>query len=234
MSMNKTRNAANSLVYRVFRRYFTLIMFLWILLVLYPNPANLVASVQRLISPNLDPAAVASLADGMSSDPQTIENAVIQQVTYSYDWEVYGMPWYHPTVEEVLERGKGDCKARALILASVFEAKNIPYTINWSPIHVWVEYEKKKPTALENNDVKFFQRDPETGKKSLQIPKIPVRDALNSFWRGFWHPMPEVRKVLLVFGLIALLTMRFTWFRKGKGKSSSAQRLPTEFPPTRR
>ncbi|GAG43530.1 unnamed protein product, partial [marine sediment metagenome] len=110
-------------------------------MILYPNPLNLVTSVQRIVNPNVDPVAVASLSKDMPSDPAAIERAVDQQIPYSYDWETHGMPWYLPSVEEVVQKGKGDCKARALVLASVFEAKEIPYTLNLSPIHVWVEYE---------------------------------------------------------------------------------------------
>lgn len=183
-------------------------------MVLYPNPLNLIKSVQRGFDPNIDPAAVESLYRDLPSDPVAIESTVLQQIPYSYDWEVHSMPWYVPTVEEVLDKGRGDCKARALVLASIFEEKNIPYRLNWSPIHVWVEYEGKEETSLENPSVKFYQQDPETGERSFQFPRIALSEVWDSFWQGFWSPMPLVRKVLLVFGSVMLITMRLVWFKK--------------------
>ena len=118
------------------------------------------------------------------------------------------MPWYFPTVEEVLEKGEGDCKARALVLASIFELKNIPYRLNLSPIHAWVDYEGKAETSIENARVKFYQQDPETGERWFQLPEIDLREIMDSFRRGFWHPMPDGRKALLISGLLALVAAR--------------------------
>lgn len=81
---------------RVFRRYFPLIFILWILFVLYPNPLNLIISIQRAL--NFD------------ADPEDIEKAVLAKIPYRCDWELYSMPWYCPTIEEVLERGEGIAK----------------------------------------------------------------------------------------------------------------------------
>jgi hypothetical protein len=205
----------HSPVRRVFRRYFPLLLILWILFVLYPNPLNLIISVQRVFSPDVDPGAVKPLSEDFPSAPIAIEKAVVERIPYRYDWEVYGMPWYFPTVEKVLEKGEGDCKARALVLASIFELQNIPYRINCSPIHIWVEYEGKEETSVENARVKFYQQDPETGERFFQIPEIELKEAMDSFWQGFWHPMPDERKALLLFGLLALVAARVIWFKKG-------------------
>ena len=113
---------SESVFRRGFRRYFPLVFVLWILFVLYSNPLNLIISIQRVLNFDADPAA--------------IEKAVLAIIPYRYDWELYGMPWYCPTIEEVLARGKGDCKARALVLASVLEAKSIPYQVYSSPMHM--------------------------------------------------------------------------------------------------
>jgi hypothetical protein len=202
---------------RAFRRCFPLLALLCILVVLYPNPLNLIVSLQRAFNPNIDPVSVESLSRELPSDPAAIEDAILQQIPYSYDWESYGMPWYVPTVEEVLERGEGDCKARTLVLASLFEAKGIPYRISWSPIHMWVEYEGKEETAIENSRVEFYQQDPETGERSFQLPEIAFSDVMYSFWQGFWDPMPGVRKALLLIGLPVLVKLRLSWFKKGRG-----------------
>jgi hypothetical protein len=193
---------------KVFRRYFPLIFILWILFVLYPNPLNLIISIQRVLKFDADPGAVESMLSDLPSDPVAIEEAVLARISYRYDWELYGMPWYFPTVEEVLERGEGDCAARALVLASVLEAKDIPYQLNLSPIHVWVDYEGKNETSIENAQVEYYQYDPQTGERQFQIPHIRLSEVTDSFWRAFWDPMPDARKALLISGLSALIAAR--------------------------
>jgi hypothetical protein len=193
---------------KVFRRYFPLIFILWILLVLYPNPLNLIISIHRVLNFDADPGAVESMLSDLPSDPVAIEKAVLTRISYRHDWELYSMPWYCPTIEEVLERGEGDCKARALVLASVLEAKNISYQVHSSPIHIWVDYEAKQETSIENAQVEFYQYDPETGEKQFQIPHIGLGKVMDSFWQAFWNPMPDGRKALLISGLLALVAAR--------------------------
>jgi len=193
---------------KIFRRYFPLIFILWILFVLYPNPLNLIISIQRVLNFDADPGAVESMLNDLPSDPVDIEKVVLARIPYHHDWEVYGMPWYCPTVEQVLEKGEGDCKGRALVLASVLEAENITYHIRLSPIHIWVNYEGKQETSIENAQVEFYQYDPETGERQLQIPHIAGSEVMDSFWEAFWDPMPDVRKALLISGLLALITAR--------------------------
>jgi len=195
------------------RRYFPLLLTLWILFVLYPNPFNLVISVHRLFSPVVEPEAVEPLLGNLPSEPEAIEEAVLERIPYHYDWEVYGMPWYFPTTEMVMDKGRGDCKGRALILASIFEVKRIPYQLNCSPIHVWVEYRGKPDTPLENPQVKFYQRDPETGERQFQLPDIGLREVVKSTWQGFWYPMPDIRKALLLSGMGILVMLRLFLFK---------------------
>lgn len=199
---------------RVFRLLFPLLLILWVLLVLYPNPVRLATSVQRLVNPGIDTAAVESAAASLPDDPAAIEDSVLESIPYGYDWQVYGMPWYFPTVNEVMQAGEGDCKGRALVLASVLEAKDIPYSLNTSPIHVWVDYEGKEETEVENQNASFYQLDPETGQRSFGLPSIDPMEVLNTFWEGFWSPMPAVRKALLLVGLIILIAARVIWSRE--------------------
>ena len=193
---------------RVFRRYFPLIFVLWILFVLYPNPLNLIISIHRVLNFDANPGAVESMLKDLPADPVDIEKAVLARIPYRHDWEAYGMPWYCPTVEQVVERGEGDCKGRALVLASVLEAKNITYQIHSSPMHIWVEYESKRETSMENSQVKFYQYNPETGDRQFQIPHVEVSELTDSFRNGFWDPMPDSRKALLILGLLALVAAR--------------------------
>jgi hypothetical protein len=198
----------------VFRRYFPLIFVLWVLFVLYPNPANLAISIYRVVNFGADPGAVQLMLSDLPSDPAAIEKAVLARIHYRYDWQVYDMPWYCPTVEQVLENGEGDCDARALVLASVLQAENITYQVQASPIHIWVDYAGKNETSLENSDVEYYRYDPETGQRQFQIPHIAVSTVMNSFRLSFWDPMPDDRRVLLIGGLVALVVTRVTLRKK--------------------
>jgi hypothetical protein len=199
---------SESVFRRGFRRYFPLVFVLWILFVLYPNPLNLIISIQRVLNFDADPGAVQFMLNDFPSDPAAIEKAVLAIIPYRYDWELYGMPWYCPTIEEVLARGEGDCKARALVLASVLEAKSIPYQVYSSPMHIWVDYEDKQETSIENTQVEFYQYDPETGERRFQIPDIGLGKFADFCQHQFWTPMPDGRKALLISGLAALIAAR--------------------------
>jgi hypothetical protein len=212
---------------RVFRRYFPLIFIVWIIFVLYPNPINFIISIQRVSNFHADSGAVEFMLNDLPSDPASIEKTVLAEIPYRHDWEVYGMPWYCPTVEQVLVRGTGDCKSRALVLASVFEAKGIPYQVNLSPTHVWVDYEGKQDTSIENDQVKFYQRDPETGETQFQIPHMATSKVMNAFWQSFWDPMPASRKALLISGPLALIAARVIFRKKKIAQTSKVVNKPS-------
>ncbi|MDH4291389.1 MAG: hypothetical protein OEV56_02125, partial [Dehalococcoidia bacterium] len=74
--------------------------------------------------------------------------------------------------------------------------------------HVWVDYENKQETSIENTQVEFYQYNPETGKRQFQIPNIGLSKVMDSFRRSFWDHMPDVRKALLISGLVILIAAR--------------------------
>jgi hypothetical protein len=154
------------------------------------------------------------ILDDFPSDPVAIEKAVVMRISYRLDWELYSMPWYFPTVEEILEREEGDCKARALVLASILKAKDISSQVNSSPVHVWVDYEGKQENIIENTQVKFYQHDSETGERRFQIPEIGLSKVMNSWRQQLWTPMPIDRRILLFSGLSALVVARVVLRKK--------------------
>ncbi len=195
---------------------------LWILLVLYPNPFNVLVSVHRVFHPDIDPAVVAPILEGLPSDPAEIEQEVLRRIPYRYDWELHGMPWYFPRTARVIENMQGDCKARAVVLASVFENLGIPYRFNSSFVHVWVEYENKAETVFENPRARFYQQDPETGRRFFQLPEVDWALWFDSTVEGLWTVMPLIRKVLLVGGTILIVATGVVLRRKTFGSIDNA------------
>ncbi|MEJ7655082.1 MAG: transglutaminase domain-containing protein [Chloroflexia bacterium] len=182
----------------------------WSLLVLFPDPSLLIRSIPRAMNPQVDPEAVREWARTAPDDPALIEQMVLKEyVLYSVPWQTRGVPWYFPTTREVVETGRGDCQARMLVLASILEAKQIPYTLSASLDHIWVEYPHKQPTALESAQIAIMNN---TGDGSrLQLPaKWDWRESWRIEREYFWDYMPGSRKLLLVHGLV-LIFFRRRW-----------------------
>lgn len=181
---------------------FFVFMAVWILLVLYPNPFKLGQSLYRIINPPVDAAGVMHLIEEAPLDAEELEGFVLMKIPYQYDWVTFGVPWYFPTLEEVLENGTGDCKSRFVLLASYFEAREIPYQLSFSLSHFWVVYEGKTETPMEQVQNAFLLRG-EDGTMSLQIPREDKNQVWNNFREGFWEYMPRNRKLLLILGVLA-------------------------------
>ena len=170
---------------------------LWALFALYPNPLLLARSIPQALDPRVDPAAVRAWADELPDDPAYIEQQVLAKyVPYAVPWQTLGVPWYFPTARDVVAQGSGDCQGRALVLASILEAKGLPYRLQASFDHIWVDYPKKQPNGLENQAIVLVD-----GRK-LQLPER--FDWLESYRierEYFWDPMPLGRRLLLFGGL---------------------------------
>lgn len=175
---------------------------LWTLLVLYPRPAELVTSMRRLIAPPVDPRAVEKIISFLPSreDPAQVEKFILQEFPYRYDWQNYNLPWYFPTAEEAMKKGTGDCKTRFIILASTLEALGISYEAFISPSHIWVYYEGKKDSSIENKEAVLIRRDGE--KLRLRLPEISWLENLEVFYEAFWLHMPLRKKITLLCGFI--------------------------------
>ena len=154
---------------------------------------------------NVDASAVQSLAARLPDNPQLIEQAVLTRlVPYAYDWQVNGVPWYFPTTAEVLKSKRGDCESRAVLLASILKAKGIPFRIQMSFDHIWVQYPGKQANALENDGVALVQWV--NGQLVWHWPKdFHLRAEINAQLAMFWTSMPTLRRVLFFGGLLLLL-----------------------------
>jgi hypothetical protein len=181
-------------------------MLLWVGFILYPDPRVFFVSAKRLARPPVDPSPVRALAEQLPDDPAAIEAFSQRYVRFSDPWTLYQLPWYFPTVEEVLRDKAGDCQAEAILTASIFSAKGIPYTMRYSFDHVWVDYAGKAAAGLEDPAQSFVADE---GKGWFaQIPDtIPIRQILRERVEFHWYPMPAERKAALLAGLaLALFT----------------------------
>lgn len=182
------------------RRWTKVGLFLgWTLVVCYPNPLTFFRNFARYARFPVDPSILAEIQAPVPEDPPQIERFVEQWIPYQLDWLNYGVPWYVPTPREVLETGSGDCESQAVVLASLFEARGIPYRLEASLSHIWVDYPGRPENRSENDQIAYLRR--ENGRFRLQWPK---------FWdlwrqarvqrRCLWDPMPWRRKLLLLGG----------------------------------
>ncbi len=177
-----------------------LFLFLWTLFTLYPQPTKLAISIYRLIVPPVNPDAPEILyliENVVKENSSFIEKFVIAAIPYQYDWQTHNVPWYFPTVKEVFEKGAGDCKARAIVIASILEAHNKEYSINASASHIWVDYEGKSNSTSERKEIIIFSHGE---KLEFQLPRVYWENHYKMLKIGFWDYMPENKKTMLILG----------------------------------
>jgi transglutaminase-like putative cysteine protease len=200
-------------VNRIFRHK-KAIATIWILLILFPNPALLPLNIYRFFEMPTHPTDdVQHLADSLPANATAIESYVDSKIHYAYDFHTYGAVWYLPTPSEVLKAQQGDCKSKAVLLASLLEAKQIPYSIKASPVHFWVDYGGKLPTNFteryETTEVAFVENG------QFKLPgQTNALLYFNVYKDLAWTSMPLFRKVMLVTGLV--LIIQFGHFQGAK------------------
>ena len=179
----------------------------WLFVALYPDPSLLVRSISNIRHPHVDAAAVKEIAAALPDDPRLIEQAVINDIVpYAYDWNVRHVPWYFPTAGEALASQRGDCESRAIVLASILQAKDIPFQLLMSFDHIWVDYPGKYDNPVENPDVVLAERV--GGKLVWHWPNdLNIGAEIKAQIEAFWTPMPTDRRLLLFGGLLLLLSI---------------------------
>jgi len=186
---------------------FAYIAFLfWTFIVCYPNPYVFIRNFVRYIHFPIDVSVVDLIDAEIPDDPSEIEKFVKKLIVYEYDWTNYGVPWFVPTPKDAIIRQKGDCESRAMVLASILSAKNIPYNIKASLVHIWVEYPNKKPTKSENDDVSYISKI--DGKYRLKLPDLSQWEKyILTDKEMFWDVMPKHRKIIMVSGWTFILIL---------------------------
>lgn len=188
----------------------------WTFIICYPNPFIFIRNLIRYVRFPVDPSVIELIGAEVPDEPVEIEKFVMAQVKYEYDWKNYGVPDYVSTARQAVIRRRGDCEDMAIVLASLLEAKNIPYNLKASLTHFWVDYPGKKPSRSENENVAYFGKV--DGKYRLKLPDLSQwRRYLDSGKKGLWDEMPILRKVLMISGWVLIifsgyfLRMRMEW-----------------------
>lgn len=129
-----------------------------VLFTLYPNPVLLVKHLRRSLSPNelIEPnnlrlaeldreltrrtgrQGLGNIDLARESVLDAAQRLVYQRVPYQFDWHNWGCANYFPTVDEVMERGRADCKGRAVIAASLLARRGVQARLVSDLSHVWV------------------------------------------------------------------------------------------------
>lgn len=192
---------------------------LWSLLVCYPNPLLLVQNVGRYLRLPIDPAVAATLPS--TRDPAAIEPAVEALLPYDFDWRVYGVPWCVPTPAEAIRARRGDCEARAVVLASLLRARGIPFTVRASLSHLWIDYPAREARPGERTEDSWWERDAR-GWRPRWSGLLQLREAARAQKRALWDVMPLPRKALLLAGWIAIAAIAWRRRRAARAAASTA------------
>jgi len=183
----------------------------WTLIVCYPNPYIFIRNFIRYRHYPVDPSVVELINETIPDDPQQIDKFVNKIVKYEYDWLNYGVPWYVPEPRDAVIRGKGDCESRAMVLASIFSSKGIPYSLKASLVHIWVEYPEKRQSSAENEDVSFVGKV--DGKYRIKLPDLTQwKHYIVAEKEMLWDAMPKYRKVIMVSGWGIIFLSGFLMF----------------------
>lgn len=176
---------------------------------LFPNPLRFATWVQRLQNINtlLDPEnpALAPLAEAAQqkiaagkTPREAVESVVMQAVPYAWDWDVWGVMDYWPTVDEVVQKGREDCDGRAVVAASLLKRLGVEAKLVSDLLHVWVETPQGDlmgPTGGE----KTLVGDKQGTKTAISLGL--ARNAARGFSFGV-AVFPWLREVLILAAII--------------------------------
>jgi len=95
----------------------------------HPGLADLELQVRRALPAEATPQ--------MALD--AVQRAVLKRIPYAWDWEVWGVVEYLPTVGETLAAGREDCDGRAVVAASLLRRMGYEAWLVSDILHVWVE-----------------------------------------------------------------------------------------------
>lgn len=129
------------------------------------------------------------------------------------------MPDYVSTARQAMIKRRGDCEDRAIVLASLFEAKNMPYNLKASLTHYWVDYPGKKSSGIENENLAVFGKV--DGKYRLKLPSVSQSRQYFAYGtKWIWDETPTSRKVLLIAGWVLIIPVGYFFSRRGRNRAT--------------
>ncbi len=183
-------------------------------LIVYPKPWLLPRTIERYADMDsvLDPQnrALAPLAEEVRHDLpagaggraalKIVQEVVYRHVPYAYDWDVWGVMEYLPTVDEVFRQGREDCDGRAVVAASLLRRLGYDASLVTDLLHVWV-----RTPAGET-------MSPTGGEKVLVATRTGTRTNISwRIWRNLARGLafgvaafPLLRETLILMWLCAL------------------------------
>ncbi|MBD3184548.1 hypothetical protein GF312_19855 [Candidatus Poribacteria bacterium] len=178
-------------------------LLVWTFIICFPNPYVFVRNIYRYFRPPIDPSIIKIIQTEIPDNPSEIHRFVLKTIKYKYDWENYGVPDYVSTARQAVEKRSGDCEDRAVVLASLLDAKNIQYEFKASLTHYWVDYPGKKVSRIENRDVQIFSK--KDGKYRIKLPDMAKwKHYIQATKKGIWDVMPKIRKILMLSGWLLI------------------------------
>lgn len=134
---------------------------------------------------------------------EAVQQTVYDHIPYAWDWDVWGVVEYLPTVAEVFEQGREDCDGRAVVAASLLRRMGHQAWLVSDLLHVWVETpygELMSPTGGEKTLV-----GTQTGTQTTVSPRL-VRNLARGFSYGV-AVFPLTRE-LIILTTLCVLTMQ--------------------------
>ena len=193
--------------------------------VLYPKLWLLPTTLHRYSNMNavLDPRnpELAALEEQVSAqiEEQTnphdalkvVQQVVYQRIPYAWDWEVWGVCEYLPTVDEVFAQGREDCDGRAVVAASLLRRLGYKAWLVSDMLHVWVETEQGETMSPTGGEKTLVGTD--TGTITKISPSL-----LKNLVRGFSYgvavfPLTRELIILLTFCLLSIQPGSCPWRR---------------------
>lgn len=184
---------------------------------MYPKVWLLPKSIARLANMNsvLDPTdpglapleqqVRARLAPDASASEllAVVEQVVCERIAYAWDWEVWGVVEYLPTVAEALEQGREDCDGRAVVAASLLRRLGHEAWLVSDILHCWVETESGETMSPTGGD-KTLVGGAQGTKTTISL------GLLRNIGRGlsFGIAVFPLERELIILVTLCLLTMQ--------------------------
>lgn len=134
---------------------------------------------------------------------EAVQRVVCRRIPYAWDWEVWGVAEYLPTVAEVFEQGREDCDGRAVVAASLLRRMGHDAWLVSDLLHMWVatpEGETMSPTGAEKTFV---------GTEAGTATRVSL-GAIRNLGRGLSYGVAvfPLARELIILATLCVLTMQ--------------------------